>query len=261
MNANLMNTTKEHILRGLDANVRLDGRKKEDYRAVSIEYDVSKSAEGSARVRCGQTEVLAGVKMAIEEPYPDTPDKGNLMVNAELSPLSSPEFETGPPSDWGIEVARITDRGIRESHALMPSTLCIESGKAVWSVSVDVVPICDSGNLLDMAGLVSIAALSHAHYPGVKDGNADYGTRTDKKLKLESTPLPVTVWAIGKHFIIDPLPEEEKAADARLTITTTADGTIVALQKGGSMPLKSEQINDMVKLALRVAKDLRHKLH
>ncbi|MEK6822541.1 MAG: exosome complex component Rrp42, partial [Nanoarchaeota archaeon] len=78
----MTDSLRQHILAGLDKNVRLDGRKKDDYRPISIEYDVSKSAEGSARIRVGQTDLIAGVKIAVEEPYDDTPDKGNLMVNA-----------------------------------------------------------------------------------------------------------------------------------------------------------------------------------
>ena len=248
---------RQHILQGLDRNVRLDGRKKEDYRPIHIEYDVSRSAEGSARVHCGETDVIAGVKMKTEKPYDDTPDKGNLMVNAELIPMASPEFEVGPPSDWSIEVARITDRGIRESGALEPKTLCIESGKLVWSVMVDVISVNDAGNLLDMAGLSALASLTVAKYPGVKNGSVDYEVKTDKGVTLASKPIPVTIWKIGKHLIVDPLPEEEKVMDARLTITTTEDETIVALQKGGEVPLTVDEIDTMVGMAMGVAKKLR----
>jgi exosome complex component RRP42 len=249
---------RQHIIQGLDKNIRLDGRKKDDYRKVWIEYNVSNSAEGSARVHCGPTDILAGVKMGIEKPYDDTPDRGNLMVNAELIPMSNPEFEVGPPSDWSIEVARITDRGIRESKALEQKTLCIKAGESVWSVMVDVIPVNDAGNLLDMAGLGALAALGVSKYPGKKEnGKVDYEKHTDKKLQLACKPIPVTVWKIGKHLVVDPLTEEEKVAEARLTITTIEDGTIVALQKGGETPLTVEEIDEMVGMAIGVAKTLR----
>jgi exosome complex component RRP42 len=251
---------KQNILRGLDKGVRSDGRKFDEWRPVSIDYDISRSAEGSARIRFGGTEMLAGVKMGVEKPYPDTPDKGNLMVNAELVPLSNPEFETGPPSDQGIEVARVTDRGIRESHALNTETLCITPGEAVWSVIVDVVSINDEGNLLDASGLAAMAALTVARYPGIKDGKVDYEVRTDKKVALSCIPLPVTVYKIGKHLLVDPLTEEEKAADARLTVTTIEDGTVVALQKGGDVPLTIDEIDTMVGLAQEAATRLRKML-
>ena len=109
---------KEHINNSLKEDVRLDGRKKEEFRKIEIETGVIKTAEGSARVKCGNTEVIAGVKLDVGEPFPDIPDEGVLMVGAELLPLSNPEFESGPPSTESIEVARVIDRGIRESQAI-----------------------------------------------------------------------------------------------------------------------------------------------
>jgi len=64
---------KEHILQALSKGIRFDGRKAEDFREISVEIGVSKSAEGSARVKIGDTEVIAGIKMGVETPYPDTP--------------------------------------------------------------------------------------------------------------------------------------------------------------------------------------------
>ena len=109
---------KKHIIESLKKGVRHDRRKLDEFRKVEVEYGISKSAEGSARVKVGNTEVLAGVKLGIDKPYPDTPDEGCLMVGAELLPLSSPEFEAGPPGIESIEIARVVDRGIRESGTI-----------------------------------------------------------------------------------------------------------------------------------------------
>jgi len=69
-----MSNSNEHIMRAIDADVRYDGRKKHEYRPVSIEYGVSATAEGSAKVSIGDTEVIAGVKMELTKPYDDVPD-------------------------------------------------------------------------------------------------------------------------------------------------------------------------------------------
>src|SRR3989338_7450214 len=114
-----MIANKETIYQLASEGKRMYGRSLEEYRKpIEIETDISWTAEGSARVRIGDTVVLAGVKMALEKPYNDTPDEGGIMVNAELLPLSSPDFEPGPPSIDGIELARVTDRGIREAKAI-----------------------------------------------------------------------------------------------------------------------------------------------
>jgi exosome complex component RRP42 len=68
------------------------------------------------------------------------------------------------------------------------------------------------------------------------------------------------VYKIGEHFIVDPTTEEEKAYDARLTIASTKDGKISALQKGGETPLTIDDVSKMVDIALEKAKFLREKL-
>jgi exosome complex component RRP42 len=116
---------KEHIRNALKKGIRIDGRKLDELRPISIETGFLSTAEGSAKIIFGDAEVLAGVKMAIEKPYPDTPEDGVLMVNSELLPLSNPEFESGPPSIESIETARVIDRGIRESKAFNTKSLCL----------------------------------------------------------------------------------------------------------------------------------------
>ena len=244
----------------LNENKRFDGRKFDEFRNVEVEYDISKSAEGSARVKIGDTEVLAGVKLAVETPYPDTPDSGNLMVGAELLPMSNPEFESGPPSIDSIELSRVVDRGIRESKAIDTKKLCIVKGEKVWAVMIDIVPINDAGNLFDAASLAAIAALKNTKFPEYKDGVLDYKKKTNKELPINKEPIGVTVIKIGKYFIVDPLSEEEKNVDARLTVTSTADGKLCALQKGGDSPMTSEDINTILDLALKKAEELRKKL-
>ncbi|MBW3019320.1 exosome complex protein Rrp42, partial [Candidatus Woesearchaeota archaeon] len=197
---------KKHLLNYYKDGVRFDGRKIMDYRPVKVEYGVSESAEGSARVSIGGTVVIAGVKMALETPYPDTPDKGNLMVNAELLPMSSPEFETGPPGDQAIELARVVDRGIRESKAIDVKKLCLRAGEKVWSVMIDICTVNDEGNLFDAAGLAAIAALKDARFPKLDEHEfVDYDEKTDTPLPLDKEPVPVTVLKIGDQFIVEPL--------------------------------------------------------
>jgi exosome complex component RRP42 len=248
---------KSHIISSLDKGIRLDGRKLDEYRKVKVESGVYKTAEGSARVKIGQTEVLAGVKLAVEEPYPDIPDQGTIMVNAELLPLSNPDFESGPPDIWSIEVARVVDRGIRESKAIDMKKLCIEKGKKCWMVGIDVVPVNDNGNLLDASALAAMAALRDAKFPTYKDETVDYKKMTNKKINLTKIPVAVTVLKIGNNFVVDPTYEEEKVLDARLTVATTDDGKLCALQKGGEKPLSTENIKKMVDIGIKKGKELR----
>lgn len=254
-----MNSAREHVLKWLDSGLRYDGRKLDEMRKVTLETGVSKNAEGSARVLFGETEVLAGVKMGAETPYPDTPESGNLMVNAELTPLSNPDFESGPPSDEAVEVARITDRGIRESKVIDTAKLCITPKEKVWSVMIDIVTVNTHGNLIDASAFAAVAAMGKARFPSFEDGAVKYDKPTDKGLPLDMAKLPITITVckLGKHILVDPLPDEEAVADARLSVAIIGDGSIVALQKGGEHALTAKDVDDMVGLAQAKSKELR----
>ena len=253
---------RKHTISTLNKGARFDGRKPAEYRKIKVEYGISKNAEGSARVQIGDTVVLAGVKLAIEKPYPDTPDAGLLAVNTELTPMSSPEFESGPPGIDAIEYSRLVDRGIRESNIIDMKKLCIEKGEKAWSVLIDNVPINDEGNLFDAFALAALAALKDTKFPKVVDDAIDYKEKTKEKLPVDAKKdtLSVTVLKIGEHLVVDPLIEELKIYDARLTVATIADGTLCALQKGGETPLSQEDLLKMVDLGIEKGKELRKAL-
>lgn len=250
---------KAHLLRALGRNIRFDGRKNIEFRPITVECGISESAEGSARVKIGGTEVLAGVKMEVATPYPDTPDQGNLMVNAELLPLSNPKFESGPPGEKATELARVVDRGLRESKCIDAHRLVIKPGEKVWGVNIDICTINDEGNLQDASALAAIAALRDARLPKLNDKlEIDYDSeKTKEKLPLQKVPVEITVIKIGEEFLVDPLIEEEELIEARLTVAVTEKGTICALQKGGEMPLSIEDIEKMISIAQKLASTLR----
>ena len=248
---------REFIIKLLESNLRVDSRSLLEYRKpIKIEYEVIKTAEGSARVKVGDTEVIVGVKLEIGEPYPDTPNEGGIIVSAELLPLSNPNFELGPPSIDAIELARIIDRGIRESNAIDLTRLCIKEGEKVWNVLIDICPINDGGNLIDVSGLAAVAALKNTVLPAYDGKKINYQEKTNKKLPLLRYPLPVTVFKIANNFIVDPTTEEEEIVDARLTVTTIKEG-ICALQKGGETPLMFDEIKRMIEIGINKGKELR----
>ena len=249
---------RSHIISLLEADTRLDGRNLTDYRKpIEVQFGVVKTAEGSARVKIGETDVMVGVKLEVGEPYPDSPDQGTIIVGAELLPMSNPEFEPGPPGIQAIELARVVDRGIRESKALDFKKLCIEPGKKIWMVVIDICPINDAGNLFDASSLAALAALKATVYPSFDGEKVDYKKKTSKKLELEKVPIAVTVVKIGNKFIIDPDTEEEKVIDTRLTVSSIEDGTLCALQKGGDFPLTEEEIGKMLDIGIEKGKELR----
>ena len=246
---------KEYLLSILDKKIRIDGRELEDYRDITLEYDVSKHAEGSARVKIGDTEVIVGVKLEVGSPFSDKPDEGTIIVGAEFLTLANPEFESGPPGVQSIELSRVVDRGIRESKALDFKKLCIKEGEKVWLVLVDIYIINDAGNLQDAASLASLAALSKAKIPEYDEetGKIDHDKKVES-LPLNKKPIECSLGKIGKHIIVDPLLEEEELLDSRLTVASVGN-KVHALQKSGNGTLTIDDIEKMLKLAIEKNKE------
>ncbi len=212
---------------------RLDGRDLQDYREIKVEQGIIEKAEGSARVLLGKTEVMAGVKIETGEPFPDTPNEGVLTVNAELVPLASPTFEPGPPDENSIELARVVDRGIRESKAIEVEKLCIEPGKKVFVIFVDIYVLNHDGNLIDASALAALAALLNTKMFNYEIEEGEVKIKPGyTSLPVRKHPIAVTFAKINDKLIVDPWLEEEQIMDARLTITIDDDGKLCALQKG-----------------------------
>ena len=240
---------------------RMDDRGPESYRPIVIQSGLIEKANGSVHVSLGKSKVLVGVKVEVGEPFPDTPDEGVLTVNAELVPLASPMFEPGPPGEQAIELARVVDRGIRESKAIDVKSLVIQRGKKVQVVYVDVYVLDHDGNLIDAAAMAALGALANAKV-GKFEMKADEVVVKPGRhaLPLNNYPVSVTVAKVGKTLLVDPSLEEERVMSARLTVTIDKNGAICAMQKGGLSGFTVEELKRIVGLAVEKAAENRAKI-
>ncbi len=231
----------------LSKKMREDSRSMFDFRDISISTGTIQNAEGSAQVDLGATRVLAGVKLDVGEPMEDTPDQGSIAMSAELLPLASSDFETGPPSPESIEVARVIDRGIRAGNCVDLTSLFIEEGKA-WNIFVDVYVLNYDGNLFDAGETAAMAALLNTKVPEYENGNAIREKRT-RKLKVDNIVTSCTFGKVDNHIILDPNGDEENAMAARLTVATDKD-QIRAMQKGLGGSFSIQEIESLVETAM-----------
>ncbi|MFB6145918.1 MAG: exosome complex protein Rrp42 [Candidatus Nanohaloarchaea archaeon] len=242
---------------------RLDGRGLDELRDFKIETDyIHETAEGSAKVTMGDTQVIVGLKVGVEEPYSDRPDEGSIVTNAELAPMASREYESGPPQEPGVELARVVDRGIRESEAIDLGDLCIKEGEKVYTLFIDVHVLNDDGNLIDASSLGALAALQTGFIP---EYDEETGTlNRDEKARdvpLTSEPITVTAHKINGEILWDTTSEEEEAQDARLTVSLEKSGNVVAMQKGEKWPFSQEEIMGIVEDAEPKIREIREVLH
>ncbi|MCQ2977174.1 MAG: exosome complex protein Rrp42 [archaeon] len=251
--------SRRSITRLISEGKRVDGRSFDERRDIFIEPNVISKAEGSARVKLGDTQVIVGVKPSIGEPFADTPDVGVLMTNCELLPMAAPEFEPGPPSPESIELARVVDRGIRESQLVDLEKLCIEEGKKVWMLFIDIHVIDYDGNLFDAANLAVMAALMNTKLPiaSYVDDEVVLDEENFMELPVRDKLALSTFVKIGDGMVLDPSLDEEEILDARITIGVTDKGNnICSMQKGGDVPLTRDEILDAVHMAFTTKDDL-----
>ncbi|MDV3293272.1 MAG: exosome complex protein Rrp42 [Nitrososphaerales archaeon] len=237
---------------------RLDGRALDEHRPIKIQTGIIQKANGSALVTLGNTEVIAGVKIATGTPFPDTPDKGVIVVNAEILPLSVSYAEPGPPSPEAIELARVVDRGVRESEMVDMTKLCLVPGKTVITVFVDVNIMNVDGNLFDATSYAVVSALrtSKMKKYKVKDEKAE-ATDDWVPVPVDKIPVSVTLARIGNALLVDPNSEEEGAMDMRITITTDDDESVCASQKGEASTITPAQVLQAADTSIRVGREIR----
>ncbi|MFA5077113.1 MAG: exosome complex protein Rrp42 [Candidatus Micrarchaeia archaeon] len=237
---------------------RMDGRGFEDYRPISVKKGVIATAEGSALAKIGKTQILVGAKFDAVTPFADRPNEGVFSVNCEFLPLASPTFEPGPPNENSIQLARVTDRGIRsaevEGDSPITANFFLEEGK-VLALYLDIYVLDHSGNMTDAASLAAMGALMSAKIPKYSEGKL-VRTESIGGLPLKHFPISTTIAKIDKYLLVDPSKEENLVADSTLTITTTQTGLLASMQKTkGAM--SRDEVLQAVDIAFKKGDELR----
>ncbi len=232
----IANSEREFIVRALEKGVRVDGRRLLQARALSVAFG---SDLGSVEVALGETRVLAAVTAELVEPYPDRAAEGALQVFVDFSPMASPLFEPGRPSDDAVELMRLLERALRRSQAVDVEALCVVAGRRVWSVRCDVTVLDQRGNLADACLAAALAALRTYQLPAVAvTGAGDEATvrvlpaeqAERQPLVFHHTPVGVTVgFFVGPSggapvAAFDPTDREEIVMAAALSVVLNQHG-------------------------------------
>ena len=272
------------VLKSIAAGVRVDGRRNLEPRPLSIAFGAD-GANGSVQVRLGDTKVLATATAELIEPYPDRPTEGVLQFFAELSPMASPAFEPGRPSEAAIELMKLLERALRKSQAIDVESMCVVSGKHVWSVRVDVTVLDHRGNLTDASTLAALAALKHLRLPAVSVAGAgeeasvtilpaDQAER--QPLVFHHTPVAVSLafydepdagggrssaaaatGGSGKVlYVVDPSDREELVMSGCMSVVLNQHQELCAVHKPGGVPVDALQLVECVQHASTIAPTL-----
>lgn len=250
---------RDAIVAAIRRGERVDGRRYSDFRKIEVVLNPVAKANGSAQVKIGDTMVITGAKAEISSPFPDTPNEGVLQVHAEFVPLASPIFEAGPPDENAIEVARVVDRGLRESRFVKLDELVIIPGRRVWSIYVDIYLLDHGGNIIDASMLSSTLAIYTCKLPKFNVSGDEIIVERDsldKPLPLNDPVVSVTIGVIEEYLLVDPSMDEEAVIDGKLTFIFDKKGNVAGLQKMGARGIKMKTLEQAMELAMKKSQEL-----
>ncbi|XP_055627513.1 exosome complex component RRP43-like [Toxorhynchites rutilus septentrionalis] len=244
----------------LDNNIRPDGREIADLRPLAINFDSIKSADGSAIVKMGNTTVVCGIKAELAPAKPTEPEKGYLIPNIEISPLSSPKYRPGPPSEEAQVYSCSLADAILNSGCVNLNDLCITKEKLVWALYCDLICLDHDGCVFDASVIALVAALHTLKLPKMKH-NPDTDEREVLEdeprvsLSLNSIPVTTSFAVICGKIIADPTVEEETIATSTITITI-CNSTLSYINKSGGDPLEQEKLDECIDNAMKREKSV-----
>nr|POF03278.1 exosome complex component rrp42 [Quercus suber] len=197
------------------------------------------TANGSARVRLGQTDVISSVKAELGKPSSLQPDKGKGRGGEELSTELSASIYC-PTYDF--------------YHFAVCPRICI---------------LIIDGNLLDALGSAIKAALSNTGIPRVRvaagalgDEKPEVDISEEEFLQFDASDIPVIVplTKVGWHYIVDATSEEESQMSSAVSISINRKGHICGLTKRGGAGLDPSIILDMMSVVKHVSEQLINQL-
>ena len=178
-----------------------------------------------------------------------------LVPNVVLSPLSNPKHRSGPPSDQVQSLSAQIHSFILATSPNLPSSLCIERGKCVWTLYIDIQFLNYDGNALDSAWLALTSALSQTQLPPVQfnldlnRGVVVDGVPAELAFEGEGTfACSFVGFDEGKYILADPDEEEESLATESVCVVIDQQRRIRFLYKGG-IGLKRDDIRRCIELA------------
>ncbi|THV03522.1 hypothetical protein K435DRAFT_827094 [Dendrothele bispora CBS 962.96] len=256
---------RTYLERFLAEGVRPDGRDLDEWRSIELNVGSISTANGSALVKLGQTTIVCGVKAEIAEPELDCEEEGFLVPNIDLPALCSPKFKPGPPSEEAQVLSERLNQTLFEgpSSIISRKSLCIEPGKAVWTLYIDATVINYDGNAFDAAVLAMVCALRNSTLPYATynpETNRTICTRPNtnpdkpamhlKQLMDEGNLKQPMAFSFGVvHYsspetdprpliLPDPTSFEEPLLETTLTVVLNSTGQLVNVEQiGASVPL------------------------
>lgn len=284
---NAVNT--DFALNGISLGYRVDGRAFGQRRPLSFDFGTKDS---SVVVRLGSTVVTACVAARIEPPMHSRGNEGSLRCIVRDATFLSGRKQSGEQREVLQLYERFLDRSFKESKAVDLESLCIQAGKHVWYIELQLTVLNDDGNVLDALGWAGLAALRvfkreeverGADVTGGQEGQGGQGAlggQTNKTairvyslderegvgMTLHHFPVAVTFVVCNMArtgneegertaVLVDPTAVEEVAASGSMTISVTPQGELCAVQKADGCGMGANEVFGCMRRGMELAKE------
>jgi len=248
---------RKFIGKGIEQDVRNDGRQRMDHRYFDLKTNVVLNANGSARLKLDHTDVLVAVKVGIEECSVSAPDVGRVECSVDCAPSASLRFEGRGADTLNVQLTTGLERMLR--RAIDVKSLCIVPKLQCWVVYVDATVLDSSGSLADAVSMAAYAALNTTTIPSIEVVKGDQSAETiievsddpfeTTPLVLHHVPITVSLTKVGSCFVVDASAEEEACKSAGVTFTVDAEGMITSTSKSGTGGISPAMLMEMMKVA------------
>lgn len=207
------------------------------------------------------------VSATVTKPFPDRPFDGIFTITTELSPMASPAFEPGRPTEAEVLLSRLLEKTLRRSSALDTESLCLIAAQKVWSVRADVHVLSYDGNLIDTSCVAVVAALQHFR----KNDISVEGEKVTVYTPAEREPVPLSLlhlpfcvtfsFYMGEEEVVllDTTLLEEQLREGSCTISMNRHGEVCQIAKLGGVPVDALSLLHCTSVAAVKVKEL-HKL-
>jgi exosome complex component RRP45 len=206
---------------------------------------------------------VARISVDVVTPAPERKFDGIFQIVTEFSPMASPAFEIGRPTDAEVILSRILEKAIRRSNALDTESLCIIAGLKCFALRADVHIIDHDGGLIDASSIAVMAALQHFRRPdvvveGEKARILSVREREPIPLSILHQPLCVTFsyFEEGQIFLVDANVAEEQVRQGEVIVTMNKHGEVCQIAKYGGATVEPLALLNCTTVALQKVKEM-----
>lgn len=196
--------------------------------------------------------MTCGIRAEVAEPDPFAPRDGYMVPNIEIGPLCHSALKAGPPSDLQQTIAFKLAQTLQTVNVVDTKDLCIEAGKAVWVLYIDIICLSHTGSLFTTANAAMIAALSNTSLYAARwdtDTNSVKIRPEASPIMLHTIPHVLEFGVFDRIILADLTDEEEKLCTEILRVTMDANGNVLELTKSGGSALGAPELVEVLELA------------